>query len=80
MKKDLRSSLTSHNVLEKDLKGEGSISKEHVDNNKAVRKMLQERGVKPEELPASEDVAKVKRRLATDGKKVLSEVKKKKKK
>jgi len=78
--KDFATELTSHNVLEKDLKGEGSISKEHVDNNKAVRKMLQERGVKPEELPASEDVAKVKRRLATDGKKVLSEVKKKKKK
>jgi DNA-damage-inducible protein D len=67
-------------VQEKDLKGERAISNEHVDNNKAVRKMLQERGVKPEELPPSEDVTKVKRRLEKDGKKVLSEVKKKKKK
>ncbi len=77
--KDFATELTSHNVVEKDLKGEGSISKEHVDNNMAVRKMLRERGVKPEELPASEDVAKVKRRLKTDGKKVLKDLKKKKK-
>jgi DNA-damage-inducible protein D len=78
--KDFATELTSHNVQEKDLKGEGSISKEHVDNNKAVRKILQERGVKPEELPPSEDVTKVKRRLEKDGKKVLSDIKKKKKK
>jgi len=77
--KDFATELTSHNVVEKDLKGEGAISKEHVDNNMAVRKMLKERGVKPEELPASEDVAKVKRRLKTDGKKVLKDLKKKKK-
>jgi len=77
--KDFATELTSHNVVEKDLKGEGAISKEHVDNNTAVRKMLKERGVKPEELPASEDVAKVKRRLKTEGKKVLKDLKKKKK-
>ena len=65
--------------MEKDLKGDGAISKEHVDNNLAVRKMLKERGVKPEELPPSEDVAKVKRRLQKEDKKVLKEVKKKKK-
>lgn len=80
MSKGIATELTSHNVLEKDLNGQKAISKEHVDNNKAVRKMLQERGVKPEELPPSEDVAKVKRRLDKDSKKVLSEVKKKKKK
>jgi DNA-damage-inducible protein D len=65
--------------VEKDLKGNAPISKEHVENNLAVRKMLKERGVKPEELPPAEDVAKVKRRLATDDKKVLKDVKKKKK-
>jgi DNA-damage-inducible protein D len=77
--KDFATELTSHNVVEKDLKGDGAISKEHVDNNLAVRKMLKERGVKPEELPPSEDVAKVKRRLQKEDKKVLKEVKKKKK-
>ena len=41
--------------------------KEHVDNNRAVRKMLLDRGIVPENLPASEDVKKVARRLkATD--------------
>ena len=74
--KDFATELTSHNVLEKDLLGSQSISKEHVDNNKAVRKMLLERGVKPESLPPSEDVNKVRRRLRTEDKKVLKEVKK----
>jgi DNA-damage-inducible protein D len=74
--KDFASELTSHNVVEKDLKGQYSISKEHVDNNFAVRKMLIERGVKPESLPASEDLSKVKRRLEGEEKKVLKDVKK----
>jgi DNA-damage-inducible protein D len=38
--KDFATELTSHNVLEKDLKGEQQITTEHVENNKAVRKML----------------------------------------
>ncbi len=78
--KDFATELTSHNVVEKDLKEEQPISKEHTDNNLAVRKMLLERGVKPETLPASEDVSKVKRRLENDGKKVLKGVNKTKKK
>jgi DNA-damage-inducible protein D len=78
--KDFATELTSHNVVEKDLKGTRSISNEHVDNNKAVRKMLLERGVKPESLPSSEDVNNIKRRLKTEDKKVLKEVKKPKKK
>jgi len=65
--------------VEKDLKEEAPIAKEHIDNNLAVRKMLQERGVKPENLPPSEDVAKVKRRLVTDDKKILKDVNKRKK-
>lgn len=76
--KDFATELTSHNVTEKHLKGENAISKEHVDNNMAVRKMLIERGVKPEQLPASEDLKKVQRRLKGDEKKVIKEAKKKK--
>ncbi|HMH20547.1 MAG TPA: DNA damage-inducible protein D [Puia sp.] len=41
--KDFATELTSHNVLEKDLKGEILIAKEHVENNLAVRKMLEKR-------------------------------------
>jgi DNA-damage-inducible protein D len=74
--KDFATELTSHNVIEKNLKGERPISNEHVDNNRAVRKMLVERGVKPESLPPSEDVKKVRRRLKTEDKKVLKAAKK----
>ncbi len=61
--KDFAAELTSHNVLEKELRSSENISKEHLDNNKAVRKILLERGVKPENLPAAEDLRKVKKRL-----------------
>ncbi len=74
--KDFATELTSHNVVEKDLKGDSSISREHIDNNFAVRKMLHERGVKPEALPPSEDTAKLKRKLEAEEKSVLREVKK----
>lgn len=66
--KDFATELTSHNVMEKDLKGQNQITKEHVENNTAVRKMLVQRGIKPEALPPAEDVNKVKRRLATEEK------------
>jgi len=78
--KDFATELTSHNVTEKDLKGENAISKEHVDNNLAVRKMLIQRGVKPEQLPPAEDLKKVQRRLYGEEKKVLKDAKKKKSK
>lgn len=74
--KDFAAELTSHNVVEKDLKGQQQIGREHVDNNKAVRKILGERGVKPESLPALEDVKKVQRRLESEEKKVSKTSKK----
>ena len=51
------------------------FAKEHVDNNAAVRKMLTERGIIPENLPAAEDVKKVERRLASEKKKMLGKKK-----
>jgi DNA-damage-inducible protein D len=76
--KDFATELTSHNVVEKDLKGESQIAKEHIENNFAVRKILGERGVKPENLPALDDVKKVQRKLESDEKKMLKDVSKKK--
>jgi DNA-damage-inducible protein D len=76
--KDFATELTSHNVVEKNLKGETLIAKEHIDNNIEVRKMLGNRGVKPENLPALEDVKKVQRQLENDEKKILKTTKKKK--
>jgi DNA-damage-inducible protein D len=78
--KDFATELTSHNVIEKDLKGEHQITTEHVENNKAVRKILIGRGVRPEALPAAEDVKKVQRKLEGEEKKILKQIKKQKKK
>lgn len=74
--KDFATELTSHNVVDKDLKGDNQITKEHIENNVAVRKMLHDRGVKPEQLPPAEDVKKVQRRLASEDKKILKHVNK----
>ena len=76
--KDLAAEMTGLNVQNKDLKGQISIEKEHVDNNQAVRNMLTKRGIVPENLPAAEDVKKVERKLKSEDKKVLKESKKKK--
>ena len=74
--KDFAAEMTSVNVQTKDLQGETAITKEHVDNNAAVRKMLTERGIVPENLPAAEDVKKVERRLASEEKEMLKNKKK----
>lgn len=74
--KDFAAEMTSVNLQTKDLHGEASITQEHVENNAAVRKMLTERGIIPENLPAAEDVKKVERRLASEEKKMLKNKKK----
>ena len=76
--KDFATELTSHNVNEKDLNGEVTITKEHEDNNAAIRKILIKRGVKPEELPAAEDIKKVQRKLVGEDNKLLKTGKEKK--
>jgi DNA-damage-inducible protein D len=76
--KDFAAEMTSVNVQSKNLKGQNPIENEHVDNSSAVRKMLLERGIVPENLPPAEDVKKVQRKLDGDDKKVLKELKKKK--
>ena len=74
--KDFAAEMTSMNVQTKDLQSETMIAKEHIDNNAAVRKMLLERGIVPEDLPAAEDVKKVERRLASEEKKAIENKKK----
>ena len=78
--KDFATELTSHNVIDKDLKGDKAITKEHVDNNTAVRNILLKRGVKPEHLPPAEDVKKVQRRIESTEKEILKDIKKDKNK
>ena len=47
------------------------ITREHVDNNIAVREMLRSRGIEPAQLQPAEDVNKVERRLKSEEKKAL---------
>lgn len=75
--KDFAAEMTSVNVQTKDLQGESRISQEHIANNAAVRDMLVQRGIVPEDLPPAEDVKKVERRLASEQKKALENKKKK---
>lgn len=63
--KQLATEITNFNVKKNNLKGEGNITSEHVKNNKDVRSLLGKSGIKPEELPAEEDIKKLERRVKT---------------
>ena len=71
--KNLATEMTNYNVEEKDLQGEASITVEHVQNNSTVREMLGQRGIRPEDLPASEDIKKLERRVKTQEKKIATQ-------
>jgi len=74
--KDFATEITNFNVKKADLKGEKPITNEHVKNNEAVRKLLRDRGIKPEELPPEEDIKMLKRRVQSEDKKLAKSVKK----
>ena len=71
--KNLATEMTNYNVEEKDLQGEHAITGEHVQNNLSVRKMLGQRGIRPEELPPSEDIKKLERRVKSQEKKLADQ-------
>ena len=68
--KNLATEMTNYNVESKDLQGERPITREHIQNNKSVRDMLGQRGIKPEDLPPAEDVKKIERKVVRDEKKI----------
>ncbi|MBO7624686.1 MAG: DNA damage-inducible protein D [Bacteroidales bacterium] len=70
--KNLATEMTNYNVEEKNLSGEHTITKEHVQNNISVRKMLGQRGIQPEDLPPAEDIKKVERRMEKEAKQIIS--------
>jgi len=76
--KDLAAEMTSLNVQSKNLHDQNPIEKEHIDNSSAVRKMLVERGIQPENLPPADDVKKLQRKLDGEDKQLMKDVKKKK--
>ena len=74
--KNLATEMTNYNVENKDLYGENPITAEHVQNNTSVREMLANRGIKPENLPAAEDIKKLERRVDSEQKKIEKATKK----
>ena len=68
--KNLATEMTNYNVESKDLQGERPITREHIQNNKSVRDMLGQRGIKPEDLPPAEGIKKIERKVVRDEKKI----------
>ena len=68
--KDFATEITVFNTKEKGLLSERQISAEHITNNRGVRDILKKRGIKPEELPAEEDIKKLERRVNSEPKKL----------
>jgi DNA-damage-inducible protein D len=68
--KDFANEITNFNIKRDALQTEPAITTEHVKNNKDVRDLLTRRGIKPEALPASEDIKKLERRVQAEAKKL----------
>ena len=68
--KDFANEITTFSISRDGLATERAISSEHVKNNTDVRNLLGDRNIVPENLPASEDLKKVERRLVSEQKKL----------
>jgi DNA-damage-inducible protein D len=66
--KDFANEITTFSIKRDDLRHEEKITDEHVKNNLDVRKVLTNRGIKPEELPPAEDIKKLERRVKAEEK------------
>ena len=69
--KDFATEITIFNIRDKDIRKGNRIAWEHIRNNKAVRKLLLERGIRPEELSPAEDIKKLERRVKSEDKKFI---------
>jgi DNA-damage-inducible protein D len=74
--KDLAAEITSFNTKKNNLSGEPAITGEHIKNNRDVRDLLGKSGIRPEALPPEEDIKKLQRRLKSEGKKIVKDIKK----
>jgi len=69
--KQLATEITNFNVQKNDLRGELKITNEHVKNNTDIRNLLGKSGIKPEQLPAEEDIKKLERRINSADKEII---------
>jgi DNA-damage-inducible protein D len=72
--KDFANEITNFNIEQNNLRTAPRITGEHVKNNEEVRRLLVDRGIVPERLPAAEDVKKVERRLQAEQKKLPRQI------
>ena len=77
--KDFANEITNFNIKRDDLRHEGKITDEHVKNNLDVRKVLTDRGIRPEELPPAEDIKKLERRVKSEEKLLVKQTRQRKK-
>jgi DNA-damage-inducible protein D len=73
--KDFANEITNFSIKRDYLHTEAQITREHIKNNREIRKLLVRRKIKPEELPPAEDVKKVERRLSAEQKVLLKKTK-----
>lgn len=76
--KNLATEITNFKVKNSDLTGEEKITNEHIKNNLDVRGLLGKSGIKPEELPAEEDIKKLQKMVKANDKQIELESKVKK--
>lgn len=69
--KEFAAAITDFNVRKHNLRGVQTIGNEHVRNNKDVRDVLEKSNIRPESLPAEEDIQKLDRRVKSQDKKLL---------
>ncbi|MFH0752142.1 MAG: DNA damage-inducible protein D [archaeon] len=64
--KNFATEITNFNVKQDNLCGEVKITGNHVKNNKEMRRVLAKNKIIPENLPAEEDIKRLKRRVKKD--------------
>ncbi len=69
--KEFAAAITDFNVRKNGYHGTQKIGDEHVKNNKDVRAVLAKSSIRPENLPAEEDIQKLERHVKSQDKKLL---------
>ncbi|MES2217288.1 MAG: DNA damage-inducible protein D [Pseudomonadota bacterium] len=68
--KDFANEITTFNAVRDNLKGEQPITEEHIKSNTTVRNALRQSNIYPENLPPSEDVKKIDRKIKSENKRL----------
>ena len=68
--KDFTNEISNFSIKRDYLHTEAQITREHIKNNRDVRKLLTDRNIVPEQLPPAEDLKKLERRLKAEQKKL----------